>query len=97
MAFSAVIAIIWSLLVNCSYVPFLLLLLISIFFFVSIYISNNKFKILDMMLPIYKTNNGIQMIKINNTFYNIYDTNNINKIKDQLLLDKKYESEYIFI
>mgnify|MGYP003969577611 FL=1 len=49
------------------------------------------------MLPIYKTNNGIQMIKINNTFYNIYDTNNINKIKDQLLLDKKYESEYIFI
>jgi len=48
MAFSAVIAIIWSLLVNCSYVPFLLLLLISIFFFVSIYISNNKFKILEL-------------------------------------------------
>ena len=60
-------------------------------------LTRNKFKILDMMLPIYKTNNGIQMIKINNTFYNIYDTNNINKIKDQLLLDKKYESEYIFI
>jgi hypothetical protein len=60
-------------------------------------LTRNKFKILDMILPIYKTNNGIQMIKINNTFYNIYDTNNINKIKDQLLLDKKYESEYIFI
>jgi hypothetical protein len=60
-------------------------------------LTRNKFKILDMMLPIYKTNNGIQMIKINNTFYNIYDTNNINKIKDQLLLDKKYESEYVFI
>lgn len=60
-------------------------------------LTRNKFKILDMMLPIYKTNNGMQMIKINNTFYNIYDTNNINKIKDQLLLDKKYESEYVFI
>ena len=60
-------------------------------------LTRNKFKILDMMLPIYKTNNGIQMIKINNTFYNIYDTNNINKIKEQLLLDKKYESEYVFI
>lgn len=60
-------------------------------------ITRNKFKILDMLLPIYKTNNGLQMIKINNTFYNIYDTNNINKIKDQLLLDKKYESEYVFI
>ena len=46
MSFSAIIAIIWSLLIDCSYVPFLLLLLISIFFFVSIYISNNKFKIL---------------------------------------------------
>ena len=31
-------------------------------------LTRNKFKILDMMLPIYKTNNGIQMIKINNTF-----------------------------
>jgi hypothetical protein len=60
-------------------------------------LTRNKFKILDMMLPIYKTNNGLQMIKINNTFYNIYDTNNINKIKEQLLLDKKYESEYVFI
>ncbi|MDB9971568.1 hypothetical protein OAE09_02795 [Alphaproteobacteria bacterium] len=46
MSFSSIIAIIWSLLIDCSYVPFLLLLLISIFFFVSIYISNNRFKIL---------------------------------------------------
>ena len=48
MSFSSIIAIIWSLLIDCSYVPFLLLLLISIFFFVSIYISNNKFKILEL-------------------------------------------------
>ena len=48
MCFSSLIAIIWALLINCSYIPFLLLLLISIFIFVSIYISNNKFKILEL-------------------------------------------------
>lgn len=40
--FAASVAIFWALLVNCSYVPFLLLLLTSVFIFVSIYISNNK-------------------------------------------------------
>ena len=48
ISFSSFVAIIWSLLINCSYVPFLLLLLISVFFFVSIYISNNKFKIVEL-------------------------------------------------
>ena len=48
MCFSSIIAIIWALLTNCSYIPFLLLLLISIFIYVSIYISNNKFEILEI-------------------------------------------------
>jgi trk system potassium uptake protein TrkH len=48
MCLSSLLAIIWALLINCSYIPFLLLLLISIFIFVSIYISNNKFKILEL-------------------------------------------------
>lgn len=42
--FSSLIAIIWAVLINCNYIPFLLLLLISIFIFVSIYISKNEDK-----------------------------------------------------
>tara|TARA_Y100000385_G_scaffold49592_1_gene46297 strand:+ start:5348 stop:5461 length:114 start_codon:yes stop_codon:yes gene_type:complete len=37
------------------------------------------------------------MIKIENTFYNIYDTKTINRIKDKMSIDKKYELEYVFI
>ena len=48
MCFASLVATIWALLVNCSYIPFLLLSLISVFIFVSIYISNNKFKILEL-------------------------------------------------
>ena len=48
MSFSAFVAIVWSLLIHCSYIPFLLLLLISIFIFVSIYILNNEFKIIEL-------------------------------------------------
>ena len=45
MVFTSLVAIIWSLLLSCSYIPFLLLLLIAIFIFVSIYISKNESKI----------------------------------------------------
>ncbi|MAC41581.1 MAG: hypothetical protein CMJ05_07295 [Pelagibacterales bacterium] len=48
MSFSAFVAIVWSLLIGCSYIPFLLLLLISVFIFVSIYILNNEFKIIEL-------------------------------------------------
>ena len=48
MSFSAFVAIVWSLLIDCSYIPFLLLLLISVFIFVSIYILNNEFKIIEL-------------------------------------------------
>ena len=48
MSFSSLVAIAWALLINCSYIPFLLLLLISVFIFVSIYILNNEFKIVEL-------------------------------------------------
>jgi trk system potassium uptake protein len=48
MSFSSLVAIVWSLLIDCSYIPFLLLLLISVFIFVSIYILNNEFKIIEL-------------------------------------------------
>lgn len=60
-------------------------------------LTKEIFKILDMSLPVYKTHNGLKMIKIENVFYNIYDTKTINRIKDQMAIDKKYELEYVFI
>jgi len=48
MVFASLIAIVWSLLIGSNYIPFLLLLLLSTFFFVCIYISSNKFKILEL-------------------------------------------------
>lgn len=60
-------------------------------------LTKELFKILDISLPIYKTRSGIKMIKIDNTFYNIYDTQTINKIKNQMIIDRKDELEYVFI
>ena len=60
-------------------------------------LTKELFKILDISLPVYKTRSGLKMIKIENVFYNIYDTKTINKIKDQMAIDKKYELEYVFI
>jgi len=60
-------------------------------------LTKELFKILDISLPIYKTRSGIKMIKIDNTFYNIYDTQTINKIKDQIIINRKDELEYVFI
>jgi hypothetical protein len=60
-------------------------------------LTKEIFKILDMSLPVYKTHNGLKMIKIENVFYNIYDTKTINRIKNQIAIDKKYELEYVFI
>ena len=45
IVFTSSVAIIWSLLLSCSYTPFLLLLVVAIFVFVSIYISKNESKI----------------------------------------------------
>ena len=42
ITFVSVIAIFWSALINANIIPFALLLMISIFIFVSLYISNNK-------------------------------------------------------
>lgn len=60
-------------------------------------LTKELFKILDISLPVYKTRCGLKMIKIENTFYNIYDTKSINRIKDKMSIDKKYELEYVFI
>ena len=60
-------------------------------------LTKELFKILDISLPVYKTRSGLKMIKIENVFYNIYDTKTINRIKDQMAIDKKYEIEYVFI
>jgi len=60
-------------------------------------LTKELFKILDISLPVYKTRSGLKMIKIENVFYNIYDTKTINRIKDQMVIDKKYEMEYVFI
>ena len=56
-------------------------------------LTKELFKILDISLPVYKTRSGLKMIKIENVFYNIYDTKTINRIKDQMVIDKKYEME----
>lgn len=42
ISFVSVFAIFWSFLLNASIIPFVLLLILSIFIFVSLYISNNK-------------------------------------------------------
>jgi len=42
IAFGAILAIFWSFVRNVNFIPFLLLLLASIFIFVTVYISNNK-------------------------------------------------------
>ena len=42
IAFGAIVAILWSFIRNVNFIPFLLLLLASIFIFVTVYISNNK-------------------------------------------------------
>ena len=60
-------------------------------------LTKELFKILDISLPVYKTRSGLKMIKLENVFYNIYDTKTINRIKDQMAIDKKYEMEYVFI
>ena len=60
-------------------------------------LTKEYFKLLDTKYPIYKSRNGIKLIKINNIYYNIYDTNTITKIKNQIILDNSYEKDYIFI
>lgn len=60
-------------------------------------LTKEIFNILNISLPVYKTRSGLKMIKIENVFYNIYDTKTINKIRDQIAIDKKYELEYVFI
>ena len=42
IAFGAIVAILWSFIRNVNFIPFLLLLLASIFILVTVYISNNK-------------------------------------------------------
>jgi hypothetical protein len=59
--------------------------------------TTEKIKINDTFFNIYKTRSGLKMIKINNIFYNIYDTKSITNVKNQLLMDKNYESEYVFV
>tara|TARA_B110000858_G_C17481765_1_gene327503 strand:+ start:252 stop:455 length:204 start_codon:yes stop_codon:yes gene_type:complete len=59
--------------------------------------TKESFKLLDTKYPIYKSRNGLKLIKINNIFYNIYDTNTITKIKNQIVIDNNYEKDYIFI
>ena len=60
-------------------------------------LTKESFKLLIKKYPIYKSRNGLKLIKINNIFYNIYDTNTITKIKNQIVLDNNYEEDYIFI
>ena len=48
ISFSSIMAIAWSLLLGANSIPFLLLLIIAIFIFVSVYISNNKINIEDI-------------------------------------------------
>jgi len=59
--------------------------------------TNEKIKINDTYFNIYKSRSGLKMIKINNTYYNIYDTKSITNVKNQLLIDKNYDSEYVFV
>ena len=60
-------------------------------------LTKEHFKILDISLLLYQTRCGLKMIQIENTFYNIYDTKTINRIKDKMSIDKKYELEYVII
>ena len=60
-------------------------------------LTKESFKLLDTKYPIYKSRNGVKLIKINNIFYNIYDTNTITKIKNQIVIGNNYEKDYIFI
>jgi hypothetical protein len=60
-------------------------------------LTKESFKLLDTKYPIYKSHNGLKLIKINNIYYNIYDTNTITKIKNQIVIDNNYEKDYIFI
>ena len=48
ISFSSIMAIVWSLLLGANFIPFLLLLIIAIFIFVCVYISNNKINIEDI-------------------------------------------------
>ena len=48
ISFSSIMAIVWSLLLSANSIPFLLLLIIAIFIFVCVYISNNKINIDDI-------------------------------------------------
>ncbi|PPR16798.1 MAG: Trk system potassium uptake protein TrkH [Alphaproteobacteria bacterium MarineAlpha9_Bin3] len=48
ISLSSIIAIVWSLILNANAVPFVLLLVLSIFIFVSVYISNNRINIIDI-------------------------------------------------
>ena len=48
ISFSSIMAIVWSLLLGANFIPFLLLLIIAIFIFVCVYISNNKINIDDI-------------------------------------------------
>ena len=43
------------------------------------------------------TNKCKSEISEHNIFYNIYDTKTITNVKNQLLMDKNYESEYVFV
>ena len=48
ISFSSMMAIVWSLLLDANAIPFILLLIIAIFIFVCVYISNNKINIEDI-------------------------------------------------
>ena len=48
ISFSSIMAMVWSLLLGTNSIPFLLLLILAIFIFVCVYISNNKINIEDI-------------------------------------------------
>jgi hypothetical protein len=65
-------------------------------------LTNDKYVYFDMELPIYRVKkSGIKMIKINNNYYNINNSEAIIKIKEEYIKSKiseeLNEDEYVII
>lgn len=65
-------------------------------------LTNDKYVYYDMELPIYRAKkSGIKMIKINNNYYNINNSEAIIKIKEEYIKSKVStelnEDEYVII
>lgn len=65
-------------------------------------LTNDKYVYYDMELPIYRAKkSGIKMIKINNNYYNINNSEAITKIKEEYIKskvsDELNEDEYVII